>query len=109
MSKADPKHPKIDRDRFFAQIHRSLKPGGLLAIVDHSARQGTGSSSAQDLHRIDENFARKDIESAGFVFDGESSVLRNPDDDRLLPVFDERIRRKTDRFVYRFVKPKFPK
>ena len=108
VSEANPKHPRIDRDRFFAQIRRSLKPGGVLAIIDHSARWGTGKKSAQDLHRIDEEFARKDIESAGFVFDGETSVLRNSDDDRMLVVFDERILRKTDRFVYRFIKAKVP-
>jgi predicted methyltransferase len=104
ISEFNPKHPKIDRDRFFMQIQRCLKPGGILAVVDHAAKLGTGKDSAQDLHRIDEEFARKDIEAAGFVFDGESRVLRNPNDDRTLVVFDESIRRRTDRFVYRFVK-----
>jgi len=104
VSESNPKHPEIDRDRFFAQIHRALKPGGVLAIVDHSGAPGSGKSAAQDLHRIDESFAKKDIESAGFVFDRESDVLRNPGDDRTMLVFDERIRRKTDRFVYRFLK-----
>jgi len=104
VSESNPKHPEIDRDRFFAQIHRALKPGGVLAIVDHSAESRTGKSAAQGLHRIDESFAKRDIESAGFVFDRESKVLRNPDDDRTMLVFDERIRRKTDRFVYRFLK-----
>jgi predicted methyltransferase len=103
VSESNPKHPKVDRDRLFAQIRRSLKPGGVLAVVDHAAKPGTGKAAAQDLHRIDSDFARRDIESAGFVFDGESSALRNPNDDRSMVVFDERIRRRTDRFVYRFV------
>ena len=96
--------PKVDKDNFFAQILESLKPGGILAVVDHSAIAGTGSDAAQELHRIDEVFAKQDIESAGFVFDGASEVLRNPDDARTLGVFDEAIRRQTDRFVYRFIK-----
>lgn len=104
VSESEPHHPKIDRDRFFAQIHRSLRPKGVLAIIDHSALPGTGKLAAQDLHRIDEKFAKKDIESAGFTFDRESNVLRNPDDDRTILVFDDRVRRKTDRFVYRFIK-----
>ena len=96
--------PKVDRDNFFRQVSESLRPGGILAIIDHSARSDTGIEAAQELHRIDEAFARQDIESAGFTFDGASEVLRNPDDARTLNAFDEKIRRKTDRFVYRFIK-----
>ena len=106
VSESDPKHPRIDRAHFFAQLHRALKPGGVLAVVDHSALPDTGIRAAQQLHRIDEAFARVDIESAGFVFEDALCLLRNPADDRTLVVFDDRIRRKTDRFVYRFVKAK---
>ena len=106
VSESEPRHPKVDRDSFFAQVHRSLKRGGVLAIIDHSAKLGSGKTAAQELHRIDETFARRDIESAGFTFDGESDALRNPDDDRTIQVFDDRVRRRTDRFVYRFIKGK---
>ena len=96
--------PKVNRDNFFRQIRESLKPGGVLVVIDHSALANTGMSAAQDLHRIDEVFAKQDIESAGFAFDAASEVLRNSNDARTLSVFDEAIRRKTDRFVYRFIK-----
>jgi predicted methyltransferase len=96
--------PEIDRKRFWNQVLSALKPGGTLAVVDHVAMSGTGSTAAQDLHRIDKNFAMSDIEAAGFVFQAESAVLRNHDDDHSLLVFDPKIRRKTDRFVYRFKK-----
>ena len=96
--------PPVDRGDFFRLIHRSLKPGGVLVVIDHSALAGTGKSAAQTLHRIDEVFAKQDIESAGFVFGGALDVLRNPDDKRTLSVFDESIRRNTDRFVLRFIK-----
>ena len=79
--------------------------GGAI-LFDHAAKPGTGKEAAQDLLRIDEDFARKDIEAAGFAFDGESRVLRNPADDRTMTVFDDRIRRRTDRFIYRFTKRK---
>ena len=48
---------------------------------------------------------RKEVEAAGFVFDGESTAVANPADDHSLNVFDEAIRGKTDQFVYRFRKP----
>jgi predicted methyltransferase len=44
--------------------------------------------------------------AAGFKFDGESPVLRNPADPHTALVFDPSIRGKTDQFVYKFSKPK---
>ncbi len=48
---------------------------------------------------------RADFERAGFTFDGESDLLRNPGDDRSVNVFEPSIRGRTDRVVYRFRKP----
>ena len=48
---------------------------------------------------------RADFERAGFVFDGESDLLRNPQDDRSVNVFTPSIRGRTDRIVYRFRRP----
>jgi len=81
-----------------------VKPGGTLAIIDHSAIAGTASSAAQTLHRIDAAFARSDIESRGFKFTGSLDVLHNAKDDRTKTVFDPAVRGRTDRFVYRFVR-----
>lgn len=101
----DKSWPEIDRKRFWEQVYAALKPNGTLAVVDHIAVDGSGSSAVQTLHRIDKDYAKTDIEAAGFVFEAESQVLHNPDDDHTLSVFDPQIRRKTDRFVYRFKKP----
>ena len=57
------------------------------------------------LHRIDPAVIRADFERAGFVFDGESDLLRNAGDDHGKLVFDPSVRGKTDRVVYRFRKP----
>jgi predicted methyltransferase len=43
--------------------------------------------------------------AAGFVFEGESNVLRNPADTHKLKVFDKSIRGHTDQFAYKFRKP----
>lgn len=96
--------PRVNRDDLFARLRKALKPGGILAVIDHAALPCTGSSAAQGLHRIDEAFAKFDIERAGFKFEASSDVLRNPADDRTLNVFDGGIQGHTDRFVYRFVK-----
>jgi len=101
----DKSWPEIDRKHFWDQVYAALKPNGTLAVVDHVAEDGTGSTAVQTLHRIDKEYAKTDIEAAGFVFEAESQILYNPDDDHTLSVFDPQIRRRTDRFVYRFKKP----
>ena len=86
-------------------IYDALKPGGLYVIVDHAAAPGTGLDVPDKLHRIDPAIVRREVEAAGFRFEGESQVLRNPADDHTKPVFDPAIRGRTDQFVYRFRKP----
>jgi predicted methyltransferase len=95
----------MDPDSFFTTVHRVLKPGGVLGVVDHVATAGSGNSAAQELHRIDPDFARKDIEAHGFQFDGAIDVLQNPADPLDVSVFDPSVRRHTSRFVYKFVEP----
>jgi predicted methyltransferase len=96
---------RIDGPKMLAEIYGSMKPGAVLGIVDHVADAGSPGETGQTLHRIDPQLLKKDIEAAGFVFDGEIDVLRNPDDDRSKPMYAEGIRGKTDRVVYRFHKP----
>ena len=49
--------------------------------------------------------ARKEIEAAGFVLEGESKVLTQ-NEDYHLNVFDPAIRGQTDQFAFRYLKPK---
>ncbi|MBL0947511.1 hypothetical protein [Brevundimonas sp.] len=95
----------VDVARMNRAIYDALKPGGLYVIIDHSGRAGTGNSEVQSLHRIEGDFLRAEVEAAGFVFEGASQALANPDDYRTVSVFDESIRGQTDQFVYRFRKP----
>ena len=57
------------------------------------------------MHRIDPAVVRAEVEAAGFVFDGESDVLRNAADTHTASVFDPSIRGHTDQFMMRFRKP----
>ena len=87
-------------------VFAALKPGGVYLIIDHSAPAGSGVTDTKTLHRIEEAAVRKDVEAAGFVFEGASDVLRNPADPRTANVFAPEIRGKTDQFVLKFRKPK---
>jgi predicted methyltransferase len=87
------------------QVYDALKPGGVYIVIDHVAPAGSGMRDTDTLHRIDPAIVRKQVESAGFVFDGESDALRNPADPHDIKVFDKSIRGHTDQFMYRFRKP----
>lgn len=89
-----------------ASLMAALKPGGLLIIIDHAGRAGTGNTEVGTLHRIEGAFLRRQIEASGFVYDGESTAVANPADDRTINVFEPVIRGRTDQFVYRFRKPR---
>ena len=94
----------VTAEPLFAAIHDALKPGGTLIVIDHHARSGSGSNHAQDLHRIDAEFAKQDISGRQFKFEAASAILENDADDLTKSVFDPSIRGKTSRFIYKFSK-----
>jgi predicted methyltransferase len=95
--------PAIDAAGVVDALCFTIKPGGVLAVIDHVAQSGSEvRETAQTLHRIDPARVRADLEGDCFELVGESDVLRNPDDDYGLPVFNEKVQGNTDRFVYLF-------
>jgi predicted methyltransferase len=92
--------PEINADGFLESIRRMLKPGGKLLIVDHNAAPGSGKESAQKLHRLNEDWAKKSITSHGFVFEKSYDGLRNPNDQLDKMVYDAAVKGKTDRYVH---------
>ena len=87
------------------QVFRALKPGGVYLVLDHSAEPGSGLRDTETLHRIDSAVVKSEVTAAGFIFEGETTVLRNASDPRKANVYDPNIRGKTDQFVYKFRKP----
>ncbi len=97
--------PRIDGPALVSEFYEGLRPGGVLGVVDHYAAAGSPPETGNTLHRIDPDIVIAELESAGFVLDGQSDILRNMDDDHRLNMAAPEVRGRTDRFVLRFVKP----
>jgi predicted methyltransferase len=86
-------------------LYATLKPGGLVVVIDHNAPAGSGIADTNTLHRIDKARVTSDFKAAGFELVTDSNALANPADTRTLKVFDPAIRGHTDRMALVFKKP----
>lgn len=100
------KIPRMEPAGFLKTLFAATRPGGIVGVIDHVGPAGDTRVTVDKFHRIDPAVVKADFLAAGFVLEAESPVLRMADDDHSKGVFDPAIRGKTDRFVYRFRKPK---
>lgn len=107
LENAERKIVRMDPDAWLRTIYAAMKPGAVVGIIDHVALpNGDTRGTVSKLHRIDPEIVKADFQRAGFELIGVRNFLRNPADDHSLIVFDPKVRGKTDRFVYRFRKPR---
>lgn len=99
--------PKMDPGAFLQAVYASMKPGGVIGVIDHVANANSDTRATVDkFHRIDPEVVKADFKRAGFVLVGSSDLLRNPADKHDVEVHDPQIRGKTDRFIFKFKKPR---
>jgi predicted methyltransferase len=99
---------EVERDKMNRAVFAALKSGGIFGIVDHSAKDGAGSSETKTLHRVEEKLVRAEVEKAGFKLRAEGTFLKNPNDPRdwnASPGAAGEKRGTSDRFVLAFEKP----
>jgi predicted methyltransferase len=105
----------------FATMFRALRPGGVLGVVEHRGNPAVPQDPKAKSGYVNEDYAIKLIEAAGFRLDASSQVNANPKDTRdyeqgvwtLPPTYrlGDRDRDKyaaigeSDRFTLKFVKP----
>jgi predicted methyltransferase len=101
------KIPQMDPNAFLKAVYASMKPGGVIGVIDHIANPNDDTrATVEKYHRIDPNVVKSDFKRAGFVFVKSSDLLRNPADAHDLLVFDPKVRGHTDRFIFEFRKPR---
>ena len=101
------KLPQMDPNAFLKSVYASMKPGAVIGVIDHVANpNGDTRATVEKYHRIDRNVVKADFKRAGFVLVGSSDLLRNPTDKHDVEVHDPAIAGKTDRFIFKFKKPR---
>lgn len=98
--------PRADPAAFLKAVFAMMKPGGVVGVIDHAGPAGDTRAIVEKLHRIDPATVKKDFEAAGFRLIATSDLLRNAADDLQKPIFDPAVRGRTDRFLFKFVKPR---
>lgn len=97
-------HDSANRSReggleFLGAIYDSLKPGGVIGLIDHT---GIAGADNQALHRIEADTAIGLLREVGFVVDAQAYMLNDPTDDHSLRVQELVI---DDRFILKAHKP----
>jgi predicted methyltransferase len=101
------KIPQMDPSSFLKSVYAAMKPGAVIGVIDHIANPNNDTrATVEKYHRIDPNVVKADFKRAGFVFVGSSDILRNPGDTHDVEVHDPKIAGHTDRFVFKFKKPR---
>ena len=95
-----------DRAEMNKRFFDALRPGGIYYVIDHIGQHDAEEDITRSLHRLDTSSALAEIQAAGFRLEAESVILRNAEDPRDVSVFDDAWRGRTDRVVWKFVKPR---
>lgn len=77
-----------DAPSFLDEVGRTLRPGGLLVVIDARTDEGRD----EDAHRIADDTVIDEITAAGFELVESTDLLANPDDDHEGAGWDNRNR-----------------
>ncbi|HVY45280.1 MAG TPA: methyltransferase domain-containing protein [Minicystis sp.] len=72
-------------DQWLAEIHKALKPGGVLGIEEHRAPAGADPVASSKKGYVPEAYVIQKAEAAGFKLAGKSEINANPKDTKDYP------------------------
>lgn len=87
---------------YFQAIFDVLKPGGMVAVIDHIGIEGMENGM---MHRMLKSDARAWIEASGLEIVEDSDLLRTNADDHARSISDPVYARDVDRFIFVARKP----
>lgn len=98
--------PRVDGRRLFAEVYRSLRPGGILGIADHATLPGAPPEVAGTPGSIEPARLRRELEAAGFRYEARSDVLLQPAAAGVAPRYPSARRGREGHVLLRFRKPR---
>jgi predicted methyltransferase len=96
-------HLVRDYEALLANMMRTLKPGGVVGIVEVRLNQTHGHDMS--THRMGEQTIIEQFREGGFEYVGESDILRRDDDDYTTLSGPQNARYITDRMLLKFARP----
>jgi predicted methyltransferase len=72
-------------DTWLREIHRALKPNGILGVEEHRAAPGANPEETVTKGYLPEAWVIEKIEAAGFALAGKSEINANPRDTKDYP------------------------
>jgi predicted methyltransferase len=72
-------------DAWLREIHRALKPNGILAVEEHRAAPGENAEESVKKGYLPEAWVIEKIQAAGFTFAAKSEINANPKDTKDYP------------------------
>jgi predicted methyltransferase len=72
-------------DMWLREVHRALKPNGILGVEEHRAAPGSNPEQTVTKGYLPEAWVIEKIEAAGFSFAGKSEINANPWDTKDYP------------------------
>ncbi len=67
-------------EEIYTALHRVLKPGGILGVVQHRADKGSDPKASAEKGYVPESYLIRLVENAGFELVGTSEINANPKD-----------------------------
>lgn len=109
-------------EKAFASMYQALKPGGVLGVVEHRGSSQQPQDARAGTGYVNQNYAVRMIEAAGFRLVATSEINANPRDTKdhpdgvwsLPPMYSQQDKDRekytaigeSDRFTLKFVKPR---
>ena len=102
------KIPQMDPNAFLKAVYAAMKPGAVIGVIDHVANPNSDTrATVEKYHRIDPERGEGGFQARGVrVCRQQRHAAQSGRRSQHVEVHDPKIAGKTDRFIFKFKKPR---